>query len=345
MMSGRQLLYMLYQHMATDASMKPMYQIADLAHLSRTYTKYGGPEGAFQRWEQLVSMIKPGDVTKSQLLNCLLTYLRDVGFMKEIVAQMRMMKANDERYTYVELRSLWQQKLQLIREDKNRAEAEKSLLRTNPAAPSITICRHWQNKGECDRHKNQTCKFSHPKNQRGVNIGKQNPAAPASPSTDTVPPAVKKELKTLRKQVADLKQGDTPPSAPAPPSKGAGKGKRDSSQLDWDRINKLCYNFLLNRCTRDNCRYLHDTVSMAEFAEVVKLRNKTPTKKGKGKTKSDTQGDQPKGQGRGKNGKNNDKGKGKGTGKAAAAPICPNFLAGNTCPYGDACSFSHAAAS
>ena len=103
MVTGRQILYLLYRFLATDPSMKPMYDMSDLTHLVHRYPK-GEHDRAWNEWETRVNSFKDGGISEPQLMNCLLTYLRDVPFMKEIIDTLRMRGANHPDYNYGLLR-------------------------------------------------------------------------------------------------------------------------------------------------------------------------------------------------------------------------------------------------
>ena len=70
--------------------------------------------------------MRAGDVSDSQLLNCLLIYLNNSRTLQPVVTQFRSMPLGSSDYTYRELRSRWLRHVQIRREDRNRAALQKA---------------------------------------------------------------------------------------------------------------------------------------------------------------------------------------------------------------------------
>ena len=127
LLAGRQVLWMLYNHFATDAHWRSMHCISDLATLARNYPGDSQMESAWTAWETMVADLSPENA--NLLLPSLLMYLRPSEELESLVMNFRMrLRGGDACATYQELRRRWERHLQIRREDRNRASFEQSLL-------------------------------------------------------------------------------------------------------------------------------------------------------------------------------------------------------------------------
>ena len=121
--------------------------------------------------------MRAGDVSDSQLLNCLLIYLNNSRTLQPVVTQFRSMPLGSSDYTYRELRSRWLRHVQIGREDRNRAALQQGMIAGDPALSNVAACRNWAQRGHCKYLSRGICHFGHPEDQRGP---------PRSPSPSAV---------------------------------------------------------------------------------------------------------------------------------------------------------------
>ena len=140
-LTGRQVLWMIYDHYATDPGMTTLYGITELTLLSQRYPKDDDLEKAWTSWDNLLANMRPDDVSKTQLLQIALTYLGQSKVMEPTIHLFRQLPSGSQDFTYDELVLRWQKVLRIRQEDRNRAALQMGLHLGGPAAAAQEICR------------------------------------------------------------------------------------------------------------------------------------------------------------------------------------------------------------
>ena len=271
LLSGRQILWILYKQFRTNKEMGTIFNIVDLMKVHWR----GDPhiEKFRNDWEHTVVNMHHS-VSRDQRATILLEQMSNSTVLKSKVDRYKKQYPNAKK-SYTKLIAIMDRYIQEQRQVTNRKQLDQAQRQahTGHATPAVKAvnCRNWL-RGDC--MKGKSCDFIHDKSLRGVTT-KPRPS-PLVPADATPGKGAKGNPKgnPKGKSKGDSK-GNPKGSSKGDGKKGKGKGKDKSGKP------LLCYDFNNGGCQRPNCIYKHAKASTPEehayLAKIGKSRSGSPS--------------------------------------------------------------------
>ena len=261
LISGRQILWIMYKHFRTN---KDMGSIANIVDLTKVPWRGDNQIEKFRNdWENTVVNLHFG-VSRRQMAVILLEQMSNSMVLKSRVDRYRR-KYPDDKKSYSRLIGILDRHIQEQRQVANRKQLDNEQRRHLAAPVNTANCRNWLS-GSCTRGKN--CPYVHDRAIKGVAVPKAPPPTPRGP-----PPAAPVGGKSSStKGKGKHTRSATPKAQPKARAKSKGKGKGSKPYL--------CLDFQTGSCRNPDCRYRHAKASTpdehAQLARAHERRSNSP---------------------------------------------------------------------
>ena len=279
LLSGRQIVWLIYQLFRTDGSSGAATSFVELTSIQWRGDSLNQITEFRNAWQTACDGLK-SDVTTDQRVGALLTQMRKSRVLYEDVRRYIKKYGHETPRPLHKLMRIVDRFLLEKREEANRDELirSRSATPTAPVQPSVRAenCRSWMN-GACPRGK--SCPYLHEPAVKGA----ARSVAPATKAAQQVPPAASQAAKPASKAAQAPPPGKQMPAPPPkkshpPPPSGATRVATPDAPAPVPEEEKkpkmLCANFNYNKCRYgDKCIFRHEkTDDPTELKKLADIR-------------------------------------------------------------------------